>query len=90
MSALTIQLSDDLRVEAETPARDTGRTLDEVLADAVTQGLAYDRWFRESVQEALDATAAGHLAAPGEVDAMWNRLTTHETMVEAEAELDSA
>lgn len=90
MNTMMIQLPDDLRVQAEELAQATGRTLDEVLAEAVAQGLAYDRWFRAAVQEALDATAAGHLAASEEVEAMWNRLTTPEAMAEADAELGLA
>jgi predicted transcriptional regulator len=51
MTTTTIELPDELRVQAETLARTTGRSLAEVLIEAVGQGLTYDRWFREQVQE---------------------------------------
>lgn len=87
MIATTINLPDEVRAEAEAFAKTTGRSLAEVLTEAVAQGLAYERWFREEVEEALRSTEAGHLATPEEVEAMWQRLTTPETMAEAEAEL---
>ncbi len=90
MTTTTIHLPADIYGQAQLLARTTGRTLDEVLVEAVAQGLAYDRWFRSAVQEALDATKAGQLAAPEEVEAMWNRLTTPEAMAQAEAESRSA
>lgn len=90
MTTTTIHLPADIYSQAQTLARTTGRTLDEVLVEAVAQGLAYDQWFRSAVQEALDATKAGQLAGPDEVEAMWNRLTTPEAMAQAEAELRSA
>jgi predicted transcriptional regulator len=87
MATTTIELPDELRAQAEALARTTGRSLAEVLTDAVGQGLAYEHWFRTEVEEALRSTAEGRLASPEEVEAMWQRLTTPETMAEAEAEL---
>lgn len=83
----TVTLPDDLHAQVKELAATTGRTLEDVLAETVAQGLAYDRWFRAEVEEALRSTAAGHFASPEEVEAMWNRLTTPEAMAEAEAEL---
>lgn len=87
MTTTTIELPEVLRAQAEALARTTGRSLAEVLAEAVGQGLAYDRWFHEQVEQALGSTAAERLASPEEVEAMWRRLTTPEAMAEAEAEL---
>lgn len=87
MATTTIELPDEVQAQAEALAKTTGRALTEVLTEAVVQGLAYDCWFRTEVEEALRSTEAGRLAAPGEVEAMWQRLTTPESMAEAEAEL---
>ncbi len=83
MTPMTIHLPTELYAQARVLASTTGRTLDGVRAEAVTQGLAYDRWFRSAVREALDSTKAGRLAAPQDVEEMWNRLTTPEAMAEA-------
>src|SRR5260370_30828869 len=80
----TITLPDDLHAQVKALAETTGRTLEEVVAETVAQGLAYDRWFRAEVEEALRSTAAGHFVPPEEVEAMWNRLTTPEAMADAE------
>jgi predicted transcriptional regulator len=88
MTSTTIQLPDDLHAQAQALAETTGRTLEEVLTEAVAQGLAYDRWFVASVEQGLLSTRAGRFASPEEVDAMWNRLTTPEAMAEAEAEAE--
>jgi len=87
MATTTIELPDEVRAQAEALARTRGRSLAEVLTEAVVQGLAYDHWFSAQVEEALCSTAAGHFASPEEVEAMWQRLTTPESMAEAEAEL---
>jgi predicted transcriptional regulator len=88
MTSTTIELPDELRAQAEALAATTGRSLAEVLTEAVAQGLAYDRWFRAEVEEGLRSTAEGRFASPEEVEAMWERLTTPETMAEAGAELE--
>ena len=48
MTTTTIELPDELRAQAEALARTTGRTL----AEAVSQGLGYARWFRAQLEEA--------------------------------------
>jgi predicted transcriptional regulator len=88
MTTTTIELPDQLRAQAEALAATTGRSLAEVLTEAVAQGLAYDRWFRAEVEEGLRSTVEGRFASPAEVEAMWERLTTPEAMAEAEAELE--
>jgi predicted transcriptional regulator len=87
MATTIIELPEDLQTQAEALARSTGRSLAEVLTEAVGQGLAYERWFREQVQEALHSTETGRFAPPEAVEAMWQRLTTPESMAQAEAEL---
>ena len=79
MTTTTIELPDELRARAEALAQMTGRSL----AEAVSQGLAYDRWFREQVEQALHSTAAGRFASPEDVEAMWCRLTTPEAVAAA-------
>jgi predicted transcriptional regulator len=76
MTTTTIELPDELRAQAEALAATTGRSLAEVLTEAVAQGLAYDRWFRAEVEEGLRSTAEGRFASPEEVETMWERLKT--------------
>jgi RHH-type transcriptional regulator, rel operon repressor / antitoxin RelB len=76
--SMTITLPDDLLAEVRALAETSGRPLEEVLAETVAQGLAYDRWFRAEVQKSLLSTEAGQFASPEEVEAMWSRLTTPE------------
>ena len=83
-TATTIHLPNALHAQAQALAATMGRTLEEVLTEAVAQGLAYDRWFVAAVDESLQSTRAGRFAAPEEVEAMWQRLTTPEAMAEAE------
>jgi predicted transcriptional regulator len=75
---MTITLPDNLHAQVRALAETSGRTVEEVLAETVAQGLAYDRWFRAEVQKSLLSTEAGQLATPEEVEAMWHRLTTPE------------
>lgn len=51
MTATTIELPDAVRAQAEALARTTGRSLAEVLTEAVSQGISYDLWFRAQVEE---------------------------------------
>jgi predicted transcriptional regulator len=83
----TVTLPDDLHAQVLELAAGTGRTVEEVLAEAVAQALVYDRWFRAEVEKGVRSTDAGRLASPEDVAAMWDRLTTPEAMAEAEAEL---
>ncbi|HXT33941.1 MAG TPA: hypothetical protein VN837_00060 [Chloroflexota bacterium] len=78
----TVTLPESLHAQVRALAERTGRT--------VAQGLAYERWFREEVEEALRSTASGHFVSPAEVEAMWSRITTPEAIAQAEAELDEA
>src|SRR5437763_7079016 len=80
MTTMTIRLPEDLRAQAQELAQATGRTLDDVLAEAVAQGLSYDRWFRSEVEQGLRSTNSEQFASPEEVEEMWNRLTTPEAM----------
>ena len=84
----TVTLPDDLHAQVLELAAGTGRTVEEILAEAVAQALAYDRWFRAEVDKGIRSTNAGRLASPEDVEAMWDRLTTPTAMAEAEAELD--
>lgn len=88
MTPTTIELPDDVLLRARDLARRTNRRVEEVLAEAVAQGLDYDHWFRAEVEDALRSTAAGRFVPPEEVEAMWDRLTTPEAMAEAEAEAE--
>ena len=85
MTSTTIQLPDELHVQALALAETTGHTLEDVLTEAVAQGLAidggfnrWDQWFVAAVEQSLAATRAGQFASPDNVEAMWNRLTTPE------------
>ena len=51
MATTTIELPDEVRAQAEALARTRGRSLAEVLTEAVAQGLAYDHWFSAQVEE---------------------------------------
>jgi len=84
----TVTLPDSLHAQVRALAERTGRTVEEVVAETVAQGLAYERWFREEVEEALRSTAAGQFVPPAEIEAMWSRLTTPESMAQAEAETE--
>lgn len=72
MTTTAIELPDELRAQAEALAETTGRSLTEVLTEAVAQGLAYDRWFRAAVEEGMRSAAEGRFASPEEVEAMWS------------------
>jgi predicted transcriptional regulator len=83
----TVTLPDDLHAQVLELAAGTGRTVEEVFIEAVAQALAYDRWFRAEVEKSMHSMAAGRLASPEDVEALWDRLTTPEAMSAAEAEL---
>ncbi len=85
----TVTLPDDLHAQVRALADSTGRTVEEVLTEAVAQALAYDRWFRAEAEKGLRSTNAGRFAPPEDIEAMWGRLTTPKAMAEAEAELDT-
>lgn len=87
MAFTRIELPEELHAQAQALAETTGRTIEDVLAEAVAQGLAHDRWFRTEVERGRRSAAADRFAAPAEVEAMWMRVTTPEALAEAEAEL---
>ena len=89
MTSITIQLSDDLHAEAQALAQTTGRSLEEVLAEAVAQGLAYDRWFRAEVAKGHRSAERGPLIPAERVwaDLLRRGLLTPEAISEAEAEI---
>ncbi len=90
MTTTTIELPDELYAQVQELAQATGRPVRELLADAVAQGLAYDRWFRARVAAGLSSVESGQHVSSEEVEEIWNRLTTPEAMAEAEAELGPA
>ena len=86
MTSTIIRLPDDLHAQAQALARTTGRTLEEVLTDAVAQGLAYDHRFVAAAEEGRRSTQTGNVASPAEVEDMWNRLSTPEDLTAAESD----
>ena len=58
MAFTTIELPEELHAQALALAETTGRTLEDVLAEAVAQGLAHDRWFRIEVERGRRSAAA--------------------------------
>lgn len=51
MTSATIQLPDSLMERAVQLARATNRSVEDVLSEAVAEGLAYDQWIRSAVSE---------------------------------------
>lgn len=86
MTTTTIELPDELRTQAEALATTTGRSLAEVLTDAVVQGLAYDQWFREQVEEGRRSAREEPLILADQVwdDFLRRGLLTPEAFTEAE------
>lgn len=86
MTTATIELPDDVRTQAEALAAATGRSLAEVLTDAVVQGLAYDQWFREQVEEGRRSAREEPLILADQVwdDFLRRGLLTPEAFTEAE------
>lgn len=85
-----ITLPDDLHAQVKALAETTGRTLEEVLAETVSQGLAYDRWFRTEVEEGRRSAEQGPLI-PAELvweDFLQRGLLTPEAIAQAEADID--
>ena len=83
-----IALPDDLHAQVRALAQDTGRPLEVVLAEAVAQGLAYDRWFRAEVEMGMRSAEQGPLLPAEEVwdDLMRRGLLTPEAIAQIEAE----
>jgi predicted transcriptional regulator len=86
MATTTIELPDELQTQAEALARTTGRSLAEVLTEAVGQGLAYDLWFREQVEEGRRSAREEPLIPADQVwdDFLRRGLLTPEAIEEAE------
>lgn len=88
MTRTRIELPEELHAQALALAEATGRTIEAVLAEAVAQGLAHDRWFPIEVERGRRFAAAGRFAAPAEVEAVWARVTAPKALAEAEAEAE--
>jgi len=85
----TITLPDGLHAQLRALAESTGRTVEEVLAEAVAQGLAYDRWFRAEVEKGMRSAQVGPLIP---ADQVWEELLqrgflTPEAIAQADAEI---
>jgi predicted transcriptional regulator len=86
----TITLPDELHAQVQALAETTGRTIEDVLAETVVQGLAYDRWFREQVEIGRRSAEHGPLIPAEDVweDFLARGLLTPEAIAEAEASED--
>jgi predicted transcriptional regulator len=86
MALTVIDVSDDVLAQARELARTTNRRMEEVLAEAVMQGLACDRWFREAVAEGQRSADMGPLIPAADVWADFVRkdILRAEDIVEAE------
>ncbi len=69
MTTATIELPDDLHAQVQEMAQTTGRPVTELLAEAVAQDLAYDRWFRTEVVKGPRSTETGRFVSPEEMEA---------------------
>jgi predicted transcriptional regulator len=85
-----ITLPDDLHAQVQALAETTGRPLEAVLAEAVAQGLAYDRWFRAEVETGMRSAAQGPLIPAEEVwkTFLQRGLLSPEAIDQVEAEAD--
>jgi predicted transcriptional regulator len=91
MTSTTIELPDDVLAQVRDLAQMTNRRIEEVLAEAVTQGLAYDRWFRAEVEKGIRSAEQGPLI-PAEIvwaDLLKRGLLTPEAIAQADAEATS-
>ncbi len=81
----TITLPDELHAQVQALAETTGRTPEDVLAEAVVQGLAYDRWFREQVEIGRRSAEQGPLIPAEDIwdDFLARGLLTPEAIAEA-------
>jgi predicted transcriptional regulator len=61
MTTTSIELPEDLLAQVRELAQTTNRRVEEVLAAAVAQGLAYDSWFRASVEQGIHSANQGTL-----------------------------
>ena len=88
MTTTTIELPDEVRTQAEELARTTGRSLAEVLTEAVSQGISYDLWLREQVEEGRRSARDEPLVPADQVwdDFLRRGLLTPEAIEEAEGE----
>ncbi len=88
MTTTAIDLPDEVRAQAEELARTTGRSLAEVLTEAVSQGISYDLWFRAQVEEGRRSARDEPLVPADRVwdDFLRRGLLTPEAIEEAEDE----
>jgi predicted transcriptional regulator len=84
----TVTMPDELHARVRALAETTGRSLEEVLAETVIQGLAYDRWFREQVDIGRRSAEQGPLIPAVDVwaDFLARGLVTPESIAQADAE----
>ena len=88
MTTTTIELPDDLHERVRDLAQATARPIRQVLTDAVTQYLEWDRWYRAEVEQGRRSAEAGPLIPAKEVwdDFLRRGLVTSEALAEADAE----
>jgi predicted transcriptional regulator len=86
----TVTLSKNLHDQVRALAEATGRTFEEVLAETVAQGLAYDRWFRAEVEKGVRSAAQGPLMPAEDVwaDFLARGLLTTDAIAHANDEAD--
>jgi predicted transcriptional regulator len=86
----TVTLPDSLHAEVRALAERTGRTVEEVVAETIAQGLAYERWFREEVEQGMRSAQEGPLLPADQVwdDLLRRGLLTPEAISQAEAETE--
>jgi predicted transcriptional regulator len=86
----TVTLPDSLHAEVRALAERTGRTVEEVVAETIAQGLADERWFREEVEQGMRSAQEGPLLAANQVwdDLLRRGLLTPEAITQAEGETE--
>ena len=89
-TATTIPLPNDLHAQAQALATTLGRTLEEVLTEAVAQGLAYDHWIRAEAEKGRRSAEHGPLIPAEQVwsDLLQRGMLTPEAIAQADAEAE--
>ncbi len=76
MTTTNLRLSEELKGRIEALARETGRSEDDVMAEALTRYVEHDAWQMEQIEEGLRQADAHMLVPPEEMESLFDRLTT--------------
>lgn len=89
MMVTSLRIPEELRRQFEQLAEATGRSKNYLMTEALGQYVRQQIWQVEKIQGSLERARAGQIVPTADMDALFGRLTTPETLEQAQRDAAS-